>query len=96
MGQLSPTHYFLKRNFYDGLYCTAEKCEKDVRLLRACLDKGAIRLHEPQPSDVQMRASEMCVGSHLDAQSALRMLKNMHETMKNVMKDTGFKSWKSP
>lgn len=64
LGQLSPTHYFLKRNFYDGLYCTAEKCEKDVRLLRACLDKGAIWLHELQPSDAQMWASE-CVLVHV-------------------------------
>lgn len=67
-----------------------------VRFLRACLDKGAIWPHEPQASDAQMRAPEMCVGSPLDDQSTLRMLKNVHETMKNVMMVTGSKSLKSP
>lgn len=67
-----------------------------VRFLRACLDKGAIWLHEPQASDAQMRAPERCVGSRLDDQSTLRMLKNVHETMQNVMMVTGSKSLKSP
>lgn len=68
----------------------------DVRFLKACLDKGAIWFHELQASDAQMRAPEMCVGSRLDDQSTLRMLENMHETMKNVMMVTGSKSLKSP
>lgn len=68
----------------------------DVIFLRACLDKGTIWLHEPKASDAQMWASEMCVGSCLDVQSALRMLKNTHETMKKVMMVTGSKSLKSP
>lgn len=37
-----------------------------------------------------------CVGSRLDDQCALRMLKNMHETMKNVTVVTGSRRLKSP